>query len=207
MTYSQRIALTGMFVLFAVLALGLTPSANGDTVYTYTGNPMSVSGATSCGPIPCGGTCPAPCFLTGTLVFSTPLPTDYSGPAFDVRPASWSFSDGTATATSSLPNFASPTFQILQTGADAQPTEWFIIVPEQPIATQVGFLFESFNAPLESIFDATFNPALGYSGSTPLDTPGTWSTSTTVPEPGSVLLLGCGVLTLMGTAIRRKRLV
>ena len=178
-------SLVAAVMLFVTLLR--TPSVLADTVYTYTGNTLSLAyGSPVCG---------SSCGINGEFTVATALGDNLS--SVNVTPESFSFSDGATTYS----NGAGDSISIsLSTGATGKITQWTIFVtpPGGPSVSSIG----TGNA-LAGIEDTSFEPSYYLYNSAD---PGTWAVANTtgVPElrPSSstsaLLLIACAVFVIRG---------
>ena len=186
-------------LLLSLVVLSLTLPARADETYTYTGNPFTYfSGVDSC---------PSVCAISGSFTLASAL----GSTAFPTTPTplSYSFTDGNFTWTSSNSSIAVFEFGTDSTGnIDA----WIISLYE---TTNIRDTLYSCGS---SVCGSSFHYT-GYDNSQLVEVSpfsilgnaiveneaGTWvasSSSPSLPEPSSLLLLGAGVL---GVASGRRR--
>jgi hypothetical protein len=179
-------------VACSLFVVASCPAASADTVYTYTGNPFDRFSA--------GAACPPLCSISGSFTLAEPLPDNL--PFFTlVSPLSFSFTDGSTTITQA--NQSSTAFAL---GTDSQGNigAWEVEVnsgssPANFLELSTGnFRGDSEDSTCKGL-PCTIDLAFI------LDTAGKW-TSTSVPEPSSLLLFGPGFLGLVAFC-RRKHLV
>lgn len=160
--------------LLALLLFAVTASA--DTVLTYTGNASSDPIIQSWGPAfqnPCG------CALDGTVTLAAIIPSMNGADAHDVTPLSYSFSVNGLTFTQN-----NSTASFLFTIINGQVDFWHI-----QGSTPGGQYFLSYSYDL---FEATDSaPGMYEQGNR-----GIW-TAVTTPEPGTLELLGAGLLAVL----------
>jgi hypothetical protein len=194
--------LFGVGLICSLFAFGVVPSARADgiTTYTYTGQPFAASftgGVDSC----TNGV--GECNLSGTLTLSSPLPPNLP-PFTPVTPLSFSFTDGVHTLTSD------GTFR-LGTGSDGQIVAWqFFMGSCQPGSTELSSIFQQNSAAADTTFTCGSIPGEGTfiigGAQTFVQPSGTWS-STSVPEPSTLLLFGPGFLGIIGSWRKRHSFV
>ena len=173
-----------MSIIVVAWLLFLTTGARADTVYTYTGTHLFVSS-------PPNAYTPMD-KVTGTFVLSSPLPANL--PEFTNESAllvSWSLADGVNMFTGTGPTLA--TFEFA-TGPGGEIQFWCIDEITSDASARIS---------TESDFKASGDQAFADDGESfayNSDLPGVWSSTTTsgVPEPSSLVLLGVGVLALAG---------
>jgi hypothetical protein len=193
------VGVVGTLFAFSMLAIGLTPSANADTVYTYTGSVFDSFKGNS--------ECPPECRITGSFTLEQPLSANLT--FVTIFPLSFSFTDGaiTLTKSNSLPTLPSllPLFMEFSTDATGAITSWDVRIQGKQ---SVGFRFlASSSNPFGPAEDITRS----LTGDSALITndPGTWSVMTTsTPEPNSMFLLVAGLVSLcIHSATQKTRFV
>jgi PEP-CTERM motif len=197
--------------LLGLLCLLLPGPLRADTIYSYTGNSYSSSG---CSPSPCI----SPSNLSGSFTVGVALAANLSN--FFFTPSAFSFTDGSFPALTGASTLAVSTFQV-GTDQNANIVSWGIhLATSNSVLSGCGVngaLIGSFNNPIPpngdgasgdfSCFLANQNtPSQAFSFGSNSGNPGTWTVSTTTtPEPSSLLLLGTGLLAVMGITWRKKQ--
>jgi|HubBroStandDraft_1064217.scaffolds.fasta_scaffold13388_2 hypothetical protein len=189
-----------MSFLFSLVALSFARSARADETYTYTGNPFtSFSGTAACPPM---------CSLSGSFTIAAPLGDNFA-PAF-LTPESLSFTGTDGSFTFTLANTAAG-IQGIKVGTNAlgQIDFWEIDLATAAVAGIYQGVYGILDSPFDNdnsyVFDQNTGKYLALAENS-LDA-GTWtasSSSPSLPEPSSLLLLGTGLLGIAGT--RRKLL-
>ena len=176
----------GMALACFLLAIGLCPVAAADTIYTYTGNPFNQFSG--------GATCPPICSISVSLTLAQPLPGDLPFLTL-ISPLSFSFTDGNTTITQQNQSFMS---FLVTTDSQGNIEAWDMEVSSgNPFfgifleLQTIGF-FKDFSEDHTNLAAVVNNP-------------GTW-TSTSVPEPSSLLLFGAG-LGILGLYRKKRWLV
>lgn len=198
---------TGRFLLNTLLlnaafVTALATPAREETTYAYLGNPFTnFTGVVGCSQPSTGQISSDTCAISGSFSVAAPLAANL----FDAQiiPTNWQFTDGFYVWNPGPINSiftGSGTF-VITTDASGDITNWAISLvlsgtnpqntPEDLILfTNNGEDFTEAKLIGVGVFDEAENAGM----------PGTWSASTTsppaTPEPGSLLLLGTGLLPL-----------
>jgi len=184
-------ALIGLCLLSGILALTVVPMAradnisnsSSDTVLSYTGNGMTAV----------IGVCPQPCSISATFDVSAALSSNYSGPGLDVAPVSYTINAAGLSLTSANSSLLEG-LEVFSTDSAGDPTSWAFTASGTGV--QIVTSIDTAAGAVDDILTST------YAGAN-VDDGGTWTT-TSVPEPASLLLLGMGMLGLLGVGGRRK---
>jgi hypothetical protein len=172
-------------LVFLTLVIGFAPSATADSfTYSYVGNAYSQFGGTFA--------CPPVCGITGSFTVAAAL---FPGAKFYFSPLSFSFTDGKTVLTPS--DVTRSDFSFVTDGF-GHIVGWGI-----ELLNPYGEMFLSTNPrPCFDCIpvDGSFNPNIGHAEI--LNSPGTWTASSTVPEPSSLVMLCSGLLGLVG--MRRR---
>jgi hypothetical protein len=194
-------------------AIAFAPSAQANTVYTYTGDAFTSFNGTD--------SCPPECKITGSFTVAEPLGDSLSFTFVD--PLSFSFTDGSVT----LDQTNSSVFNTLDfnfwTDSSGNITNWFISLASNgdtpyyyslytTYQTEADFILDGDETQTRSCAGGTCSTLVGDASDSTGYPPnfegpqGKWvATTTAVPEPSSVFLLVAGLLTF-GKILQRKHL-
>jgi hypothetical protein len=156
-----------------------------DEIYTYTGNVFTTTSD------PSGGF--AGQSIDGSFTLAAPLPdglTFTASPTGNVVPLSYSFSDGVNTFTNlnSVDDFQ------IETNGSGVITEWFVSISTDGVNTP-GLSTQDDGSPMSpTIVDNGHSSFDNFGGQNENDK-GIWTPSSTsaVPEPGNLMLVGLGL--------------
>jgi hypothetical protein len=188
---AQRSVVLGIFLVCFLFLTCLTPSAKADTTYTYTGNQFNQFAGTAA--------CPPECSLSGFFTVAAPLISNLNSASF--VPLTFSFTDGITTFTETT----ALSFDFVGVGTDSAGNINSWNIDFNATSCSVGNCFFSSTNPPGcigcSVLDGSFSPT---QFATIQNSPGTWTMSTSpVPEPGTLVLFGSGLISIVGFARRR----
>ena len=204
MKHATRIAITS---IVGLLAVGTASTALANATYSYVGNNFVTITDNIWLFVP--GVYTTDMRLTGWFEVADPLAANSTRLA--VTPAAFSFTDGRSTYTSTdsvLTTFFPDIAFAFSTDADGNIVNWTIGV--QRFGTGALWSVNDPSNPDYSglLYDYGAVEPNWYSGTTQRDNaivrnnPGTWTMTRSVPEPGTLALLGLG---LAGLGITRRR--
>ena len=176
--------MNALIVLAALMVcVVLAPTASADTIYNYTGNPMTLT-TTGTADVCGGGT--SPCSITGTFTVATPLGDSMALTTITPEVLSFSFSDGNQTIDSGVTKFE------VGTDVNGNINAWYI-----EVGTGTDYIWLRNNGN-----DQSDNGYVVYEHMNP----GTWNdppagntapaATVTTPEPSSLFLLSSGLIGL-----------
>jgi hypothetical protein len=186
-----------LLALFCLVTVGMAASAKADTTYTYTGPQFNDF---------FGLVCPAFCNIAGSFTVATPLaPNENMYFLPDATP--YSFTSGTFTADQTNSSLGNIWVSTDATGAiDAWDVNLYALSNAFYIVSTGPNKYASIDSDQVARLEA--NPPSGFKvdgGAGAEDAVGTWSVSTTgVPEPSIMLLLGMGLVGLFGLTFRKS---
>ena len=175
-----------------LLVLLVASSAGANTVYTYHGSAMSVTSGTT--------PCPAPCSLSGYFEVASPIPANYSGPVTFI---SASFTDGTLTLN---PGNSNVSISVGPSYGTYLPFQWGIAFDASNISYRQIETINNTTLQKDSTWNViSWDPLPNGTQYTAynLASPGYWTVSSSTPEPGTLGLLGGGLLAAIGHLRRR----
>jgi len=190
MTRPLKLLSQTIWALF-VVALLASPS-KADSTYTYTGNTFTAVGGTL--------SCPPGCSINGSFTVAGPLSPDS---AYYFTPESFSFSAMGVTftqATASRADFGVITNSLSQ--IIGWNMDWYQGSYEMFSGTGPSVICPSGCSQIDVIAQVSGSSVIG--GGNVMNDPGTWSmTTTSVPEPSSLLLLTMGMLVVVCLSFKK----
>lgn len=198
----RALRVVGVLLVFSLFLIGLAPSASADTTtYTYVGNPFTIFFF--------GDSCTlgvGQCSISGSFTLAAPLPDNLPFSSIFPLPPMFSFTDGVTTLTQTTSGFSD--FRV-QTNSLGEITLWHV-----ELISSIGFPNTDL-ATINEVPGGTNDGTDTHSSSSVLtgeaenlNAAGTWTiTTSVVPEPSSLLLLGFGCLGLLALRLREKQIV
>jgi hypothetical protein len=169
--------------LAGLAAFVLTLPAMATSVYTYTGNDFDAF-SNAPGPYTTSD------FVTGSFTVSAPLAANLQFSDNNVAPIAYHFTDGVQTFTNN--SGLTDVFFDFATDSKGNIIDWFVSLSDGPNTNRIA---TSGDIVLTIIDFGAEYPSEGQV----MSDPGKW---TTVPEPGSLLAVGAG---LLGVGLRRRK--
>lgn len=179
------------------LVMGLclfAASAQADAIYTYTGTSFNVfSGADTCPPV---------CNISGSFTLASPLAANL--PFGAITPTAFSFTDGSITLTTLT---GVGRFEVA-TDSGGNVSFWEIAlgggqIGNPGVCFSLDTVRDPVGAPQDNSLSASCSSGALIGVALVNANPGRWS-SASVPEPGTLVLVGIGLLGIMGMFLRRN---
>lgn len=187
-------------LVIAVLSLGVATSAWANTIYSYTGNNFNETTNDIWLPVP--GEYTTAMHVSGWFEVTGPMEANESN--MFITPLSYSFSDDRNTYTNLDSVLSTPNSFEVSTDGDGKIFNWFVGV--QRFGT--GNLWTWNNSVQVLDYGAVepnwFSPTTQRDNATLWNNPGVWTSTTSVPEPTTLTLMGLGLAGL-GFSKRRKK--
>jgi PEP-CTERM motif len=174
--------IAGIFLFLIILGLIGAPHARADTVYTYTGNPLTIILGPSYKPTD---------FIRGSFTLASALGNNF--PLGPITPTSYSFTDGVQTLTNK--NSIINTIE-MATNSNGTPDEWVVGFCTDNTCVQQIFTITQTPLPTSPEDRAELSTFPNIDEARNMDSQGSWSITVTTPEPGTLSLLGLGTVGL-----------
>ncbi len=188
----------------AVSSLGVATSAWASTIYSYTGNNFNQITNDIWLPVP--GEYTTAMYVSGWFEVADPIAANESN--MFITPLSYSFSDGRNTYTnldSVLSTSADPDKFIVSTDGAGQIFNWSIGVESFGTGNLWTRNFALAVYDYGAVEPNWFSSTTQRDNAIVYDNPGVWTSTSSVPEPSTLLLLGSGMVGLAMTRIRKFR--
>jgi hypothetical protein len=185
-----------IFVSTLLLLAAFALPSRADTVYTYTGNTFDI--------FKNGNTCPTLCNVFGSFTVAQPLAADLLLVNTSITPLSYSLSSGNFTITSGTLSLG------VQTDNLGNIVQWVFFGLGPTNGEFARILAENIPGSIvadDVRFGTNSGPFPGPIAAELLNSPGKWTSTNSVPEPSSILILAVGMLALLGFTSRKKLIV